>query len=257
MRHVIGTFLLVALVGSVGACAAAGGGTGGTIEGPTWQLTSQAQGGRATALPDGVRVDATFKGGRVAGSSGCNVYNGPATVAGATIKVGPLASTQMACEAPASDVEQAYLANLANAATFTATADTLKVFDGSGSTILEFKAGPANPLEGDWIVTSYNNGAQAVVTPIPGTTLTVTFTADTASGSSGCNTFTGGYALDGDTVTVGPLAGTMKACEQPVMDQEAQFLAALQTPATVESSGGTVTLRDASGAMQVVLAPKP
>ncbi len=257
MRNVIGAVLVAAVVASVGGCAAAGGGTGGTIEGPTWQLTSQAVAGAATGVPGGVHVDATFKGGAVAGSGGCNAYTGPATVAGSTLKVGPLASTEMACEGPASAVEQAYLANLANAATFTATADTLTIFDASGATILEFKAGPANPLAGEWRITGYNNGAQAVVSPIAGTALTVTFTADTASGNSGCNTFTGGYTLDGVKVAVGPLAGTMKACEQPVMDQETQFLAALQTPSTVESSGGKVTLRDASGAIQVVLVAKP
>jgi heat shock protein HslJ len=48
----------------------------------------------------------------------------------------------------------------------------------------------------------------------------------------------------------------MKACEQPIMDQEMQFLTALQTPTTVEPSGATVTLRDASGATQVILGPK-
>lgn len=256
MPRMFSALLLVALATSLSACSIlGGGGKGGTIEGPTWKLTSQAQGGKATPVPDGVHVDATFKGGTVAGSGGCNVYNGSATVNGATLKVGPLATTQMACEAPASDVEQAYLANLANAATFTATADALTIFDGSGATILEYKAGPANPLVGDWIVTGYNNGKEAVVSPIEGTTLTVTFTADTANGSSGCNTFTGGYVLDGDKATVGPLAGTMTACEQPVMDQETAFLKALQTPATVESSGGNVTLRDANGAIQVNLSP--
>jgi heat shock protein HslJ len=40
------------------------------------------------------------------------------------------------------------------------------------------------------------------------------------------------------------------------MVQEARFLAALQVPTTVETSGPTVTLRDANGAAQVILAPK-
>ncbi len=41
------------------------------------------------------------------------------------------------------------------------------------------------------------------------------------------------------------------------MDQETAFLAALQTtPTTVETSGATVTLRDASGATAVILGPK-
>ena len=40
------------------------------------------------------------------------------------------------------------------------------------------------------------------------------------------------------------------------MDQETLFLTALQTPTTVETYGGIVTLRAASGETQVVLAPQ-
>ena len=120
-----------------------------------------------------------------------------------------------------------------------------------------YAAGAANPLVGEWNVTGYNNGKQAVVSPVAGTTLTATFTESEVSGSSGCNTFTGSYTLDGDKLTVGPLASTMKACvDDAVMDQEAQFLTALQTPTTVELNGATVTLRANSGETQVVLAPQ-
>jgi heat shock protein HslJ len=40
------------------------------------------------------------------------------------------------------------------------------------------------------------------------------------------------------------------------MDQETQFLTALQTPSTVEQNGGIITLRAASGATQVTLVAK-
>ena len=46
------------------------------------------------------------------------------------------------------------------------------------------------------------------------------------------------------------------ACADDVMDQEAAFLTALQTPAGVEVNGANVTLRAASGATQVVFGPK-
>jgi heat shock protein HslJ len=47
--------------------------------------------------------------GTLAGFSGCNTYNGAFTTDGATIDIGPLATTRMACPAPASDIEAAYL----------------------------------------------------------------------------------------------------------------------------------------------------
>jgi heat shock protein HslJ len=240
------------------ACSSGGskGGTGGTIDGVTWKLASQTVNGQKTDVPSGVVVDAKFTSDNVAGSAGCNLYHGSVVIMDASIKLGPLATTSMACQGAAADTETAYLANLGNAATYTATSDSLTIYDGSGSEILAYTAGAANPLEGEWIVTGYNNGKEAVTSPIAGTTLTATFTADSVAGDSGCNTYSGGYTLDGDQVTIGPLASTMKACDEAIMTQETQFLTALQTPATVETTGGNVTLRDSSGATQVTLAPK-
>jgi len=239
-----------------GASPSAAGGAGGTIEGVTWKLSSFLSGSTSTTVPAGVTVDARFADGKVAGSGGCNRYSGPAPVTGSTIKIGPLVSTQMACAGPASDVESAYLADLAKVTSFTATPTALTMFDATGAQILVFAAGPDNALEGEWTVTGYNNGRGALTSPIAGTTLTATFLADTVAGSAGCNDYNGSYTLDGDKVTIGPLATTRKACDQAIMDQETEFLTALQTPATVEQSGGTVTLRDAAGAMQVTFAPK-
>lgn len=237
---------------SPGASASAGG-TGGTIDGVQWRLTKLPQGGSLVDVPAGVVADARFDAGRVAGTGGCNQFTGPATVDGASLEIGPLASTEMACQGAAGDVEQVYLANLAAATSFTATADALSLYDSTGAEILVFTAGPENPLVGEWTVTGYNNGRQAVTSPINGTTLTATFTEDQVSGSSGCNTYNGAYTLDGDQLKIGPLASTMKACEQAIMDQEAEFLTALQTPTSVEVNGATVTLRAANGETQVVL----
>ena len=262
MRQLTIVVAIGAIAIATAACSAAGGspkpsgGTGGTIEGVNWRLGSFAVAGKMTDVPQGAIADARFASGRVAGSGGCNSYGGPATITGATIKIGELVSTQMACTGPGADVEQAYLPLLSAAASFTATADALTLFDAGGSPTLVYAAGPANPLEGEWNVTGYNNGKEAVVSPVSGTTLTAIFTADAVSGSAGCNDYNGAYTLDGDKVTIGPLATTRKACEPAVMDQEAAFLTALQTPATVEQNGGVVTLRAADGATQVTLATK-
>ena len=241
------------------ACSAGGGsgGTGGTLDGTAWTLKTYAVSGTATPVPSGMIVDAKFAGGKVSGFAGCNVYSGSAAISGATLKIGPVATTMKACDPAVTKVETAYLANLAQAATFTATADGLTIFDGSGKQVLIYGAASANPLEGEWNVTGYNTGTQAVTSPITGTTLTATFTPDgQVAGNAGCNTYSGPYKLDGTSLTVGPLVTTRMACDQAIMDQETQFLAALQTPTNVETSGATVTLRDASGATQVVLGPK-
>ena len=102
----------------------------------------------------------------------------------------------MAGDAAATSLEQAYLANLGKAATYTATADALTMYD-SGAMILVYSAAAANPLEGQWDVTGFNNGKQAVTSPIVGTALTAVFTADFVSGDAGCNTYSGPYTING------------------------------------------------------------
>ena len=152
--------------------------------------------------------------------------------------------------------EQQYLAALQNSATFEIAGDTLTIRDASGAMQVVAKASTPAGLPGtSWQVVNYNNGKQAVVGLLTGTEINLNFGADgQVSGNSGCNTYSGGYQASGNALKVGPLASTMMACESPagVMDQEQQYLAALQNAATYEIAGDTLTIRDASGAMQVV-----
>jgi len=255
MRRIFIGLAVAAVALIVAACSTAGG-AGGTIDGTSWALKTYDVSGTATAVPAGTRVDAKFAEGKVSGFSGCNVYNAPVTISGATIKVGTAATTAMACDADKTALEQAYLGNLAKAATFTATKDALTMFDSAGKSLLVYSAAAANPLEGSWDVTGYNNGKQATVSPVADSKLTAIFTADQVSGSAGCNTYSGGYTIDGTTVKIGPLASTQKACaDQAVSDQEQQFLAALQASTTYSQSGNTLMLKVAGGENQVTLVP--
>ena len=76
----------------------------------------------------------------------------------------------------------------------------------------------------------------------------------TVTGSSGCNTFSGTYSADGAIIEIGPLASTQKMCvAEEVMEQEAQFLAALGNASMYEIRGDRLQLRNADGALQVDL----
>jgi heat shock protein HslJ len=263
MRRIFAGLAIAAFAFSVAACSttggsggANGGGTGGTIDGTSWALKTYDVSGTATPVPAGTRIDATFGGGTISGFAGCNVYHAPVTISGSTIKVGATATTMMACDPAKTALETAYLGNLAKAATFTATKDALTMYDSAGKSILVYSAAAANPLEGSWDVTGYNNGKQAVVSPVTGSTLTAVFTADQVSGSAGCNTYSGPYTLSGTTLKIGPLASTMRACaDQAVNDQEHQFLTALQNSTTYSQSGNILTLKAAGGENQVTLIP--
>ena len=115
-------------------------------------------------------------------------------------------------------------------------------------------AAPQNPLNGTaWQVTGYNNGNNAVVSPLIGTTLTTRFDASQLNGNSGCNEYTGSYWVSGSNISIGTLAGGMMFCAEPegAMDQEAQFQAALQSATSFQFDGNRLTLRRGDGATAV------
>lgn len=107
--------------------------------------------------------------------------------------------------------------------------------------------GPA--LEGtEWTLVS---GVDAPDDAVP----TLTLEEGTASGFSGCNQYGGPYELDGDSISFGPLAGTLMGCPEPQATTEASYLAALEDVDAwavedgelVLSTGGAEALRFSAG----------
>jgi heat shock protein HslJ len=84
--------------------------------------------------------------------------------------------------------------------------------------------------------------------PIEGSSLTATFDGDNVSGLAGCNSFSGGFTTDGDSIEIGPLASTMVFCDG-VMDQEAAYLTLLQSADSYSVDGDTLTLEVDGGAV--------
>lgn len=230
-----------------------------TLAGSAWDVTGYNNGKQAVvSLLNGTAITLNFgDDNRVNGNSGCNSYGGGFTSTDTTLQVSQLITTLMACGEPEGVMaqEQQYLAALQNSATYEISGDMLTIRDASGAMqVTATKRAPAT-LAGNWNVTSVNNGKQAVVTLSADTKITLNFGADgMVSGNAGCNNYNGSYQVDGATLQVGPLGSTRMFCETPqgVMDQEAQFLAALQNSATYDISNDILTIRDASGAMQVV-----
>jgi heat shock protein HslJ len=89
---------------------------------------------------------------------------------------------------------------------------------------------------------------QQVVTPAGARELHVVLRPENqrVSGFSGCNRFTGGYVLAGDSLKFDQVAGTMMACAGD-MDIEKRFLAALPQVARWRIEGETLRWLDAGG----------
>jgi heat shock protein HslJ len=93
---------------------------------------------------------------------------------------------------------------------------------------------------------------EAVVSLVPDSAITLNFTDDGVNGQA-CNGYTGSFSQDGDSIAIGPIAGTRMMCPgEGVMEQERMYFAALEAATTWSVNGPTLTLRDASDAMQVV-----
>jgi heat shock protein HslJ len=231
-----------------------------SLEGTQWEMESYKNGdGETVDLLPGTRVTALFEDGEVNGSAGCNRYFGGYQLFDEGINIGPLASTQMFCAQPEGvmDQEFQFLSAMQTAAAYRIADDQLELLDAAGETAVTFKAAEPVSLEDHpWEVISYNNGKEAVVSVIIGTQLTAEFAEGTVTGSAGCNNYNAAYELDGeDGISVGPAAATRKMCAEPegIMEQEAQFLAALQSAVEYRIDGDRVDMFDATGARALTM----
>jgi heat shock protein HslJ len=219
-----------------------------SIEGPIWRLTDL-RGLDPSVLRDMTPpVTAGFKAGRISGFSGCNQFFGPYTLDRDRVTIGPLAGSMMACDQPRMKVENAVHAALAGTFRYVLSDDSLTLLSGNEA-ILKFRAEPAPALEGvTWKITGFNNGRQAVVSPLLGTTLSMTFKGGWVEGFAGCNTFRATYAAQADRIAIGPAAVTRKSCGgEGVMQQEREFLSALESTTTWGSIGKLLDMHRADG----------
>ena len=173
-RLVLGLCLATLLL-AMTACGedeVAGPGDGGTLEGTTWVLDRASVQHLAPDAPTDARVDLTFEGDAVSGSSGCNRYGGSVEVDGSSVAFRDLFGTQMACAQTLMDLESAYLAALGavdeqhvNGVELVLTgADVRLVYEA------EAEQEPAALVGTTWQLDSLATGTDAVSSPVAGPT---------------------------------------------------------------------------------------
>jgi len=89
---------------------------------------------------------------------------------------------------------------------------------------------PSGPIElagTKWLLIRYLSPDGALFTVPAAVTPIAEFSADVMSGNAGCNTFNGGYSIDGDNLRLDPMNSTQVACEEPIASVENAYLAAL------------------------------
>ncbi len=180
---------------------------------------------------EGTFPSVTFSSeGGIGGSGGCNVYAGNYTQ------------------------EFSFFEALKTASSFVVEDTRLTLSGQDGTAVATFNAQSQDLAGTSWQITAYNNGQEAVVSVLEGTTPTIEFGADgQLSGTAGCNRVIGSYSTTDGTIELGPLATTQMACPEPegVMDQETRLVAALESAATYHVEGPTLEMRTADDALAV------
>ena len=220
----------------------------GTLEGSSWILTSL---NGTEPLPE-TTITASFgEDGTLNGTNGCNRYGAAYQVDGDNIAINLGPTTMMACPDPVMKQADDYMAALASAVTYQIQGDTLELSDAGGIVVATFTTQPTGLAGTSWNVLFYNNGTGGVVSVIIGTELTADFGQDgNLTGSAGCNNYTAAYEADDQgNISIGPAASTFMMCSDPegIMEQEQEYLTALQSAATYRVEGNTMEMRTAEG----------
>ena len=191
--------------------------------------------------------------GRVGGTSGCNSYSTTYTVDGNRIKLGEeMIGTLMACPDPVMEQERVYLEALGAAVTSEIVDNELTLFDTDGNPLARYQAVYQELADTSWEVISYNTGTQAVTSVIIGTEITAEFSEEgQLSGNASCNQYNTTYETDGNKIKIGPAAVTRMLCSEPdgIMEQEARYLAALETAETYKIQGLNMEMRTSEGSL--------
>ena len=194
-----------------------------------------------------------FENGRVFGSAGCNNYFGSYTEdANRKLQIGKVGMTRMLCHPnEIMTQEDQFSEMLDKVAGYCLTADSLTLNDAKGGELAVF-----TPQSQDLAGTSWQAAFVEGRSLVAGSTITAEFEADgKISGSAGCNSYSGGYTASSanKTLDMSPLISTRMMCHQPagVMEQENNFLRALEAAATYRIEAGWLTIRKADGSSAV------
>jgi len=100
----------------------------------------------------------------------------------------------------------------------------------------------------EWRLVSFGSGGSEE-SLVAGTTVTLKFGEDgRASGSTGCNSYSGTYQVRGDSVSFGRLISTKRAClDQNANQQEQKFLTALESANRFRLASDRLTIMSVRG----------
>lgn len=206
-----------------------------TAEAPKLAATSwlvETMGG--TAIVAGHEPQISFsEDGQISGTTGCNRFFGAYAQTAAKVAFFGVGMTKMACLNDGVMAQEiAFSAILSGAADASIDAHGNLTIRGENGIAFTARPLPAETPEGDpavltgaaWRVEDINRGGI-----IDNSNLTLTFGENgTLTGSTHCNSLSGGYTATGTTITFTPIRTTLRACiAESLGNQEGKFIEAL------------------------------
>ena len=209
-------------------------------------------------IPGGGPLELAFHDGRVSGTAGCNRATATVDLSGGTLKTGEIATTMMACIGDRATADE-WMGNLLRSEPKWSLADDTLTLTSSDQVVTMLDravANPDRPLVGtNWIVRSMVT-ADAVSTSAALEQAKPSLLLDannTATGSTGCNRFTGPATVteaEGrTTIEFGPLATTRMACAPEIAEVETFVTGVLAgtVEASIDADELRLTKADGSG----------
>ncbi len=108
-----------------------------------------------------------------------------------------------------------------------------------------------------WLLVGFTSPTDGAEFTVPmSITPTLVFAESTANGNAGCNTFSGNWTVEGDTIDfTGPVTSTQVACEDPGKSIEAAYLANLALVDRVEMRGENLFMYKADALPELEFMP--
>ncbi|MDD2828309.1 MAG: META domain-containing protein [Sulfuricurvum sp.] len=195
-----------------------------------------------------------FEKGKLSGNDGCNQFIGSYSSDGTRITVSEnMMSTMMAC--PAMEQSANFKTALISAKIYENNTSTLVLLGADGKPLLELQALSKIPVEGVYSLNYLNNGKQ-IITQVKSPITMILSNDGKMDGSTGCNQYTTTYTIKENQITIGFPATTRMICTPELMEQEQNFISALQKSSKISRNGERWEVRDDTGALQFSMIQK-
>ncbi len=247
--------------GTAGSGATASGGTMGdtgrpepaqTLDGRTFLSTGVTKDGADAPLVPGSRISLFF-GDQLGVQPGCNSMGASWSLDGDALVVGEFTTTLIGCP-PDLGAQDQWVSEFLTARPAVRLDGTTLTLTGGGRVLtLQDKevATPDLPVEGTlWTLDSIGEGTgpDSTVGSVPaGVTSTLQLADGRASVRPGCNRGSASATLDGDRLTLGPLALTRMACGEDATRVESAVVAVLSGTVTVAVDADVLTVTGPTG----------